>query len=318
MFDVEVASQEVERVRRLAGDVVETRDTRWFLRRAACGDCVLRQSDSEGGRCGLHAEHGLEAKPQRCQDFPFRALRTAAGTFLGASFACQAIVEGHGPMVGAATANPTARDLPAVPLAPGHPFHLATYLEWESLVLRRMGERGRDGLAGAAGELAARVGSVASADSVSRALRTLEHSLLTLAEGPWSEPGGEERLDAMLVALQEGGKYASSVVEGRVDVADVRRRWEVPWSQWPLALPFFEHLLFRKYLLEGPDVLSRVASLPILADLLQFWALARAEAPSRAHVHWAIRQLEQRLTFHARGGEAFFGHFAAAYQARLP
>lgn len=316
-FDVELESVEVATIAGLVPDSTTERQRRWFLRRTECGDCVWHRPQRENGQCGLHANYGQEAKPARCRDFPFRAVSTPAGTFVGASFACQAIAEGHGPRLSAGTSSPRPRALPEVPLAPGHPFRLETYLEWECHIQTRMTEQGRAGLAIAARELAASVGQVAEPERLKAALQKLEGSLLALAEGPWNMPGGEERLDALLLAHESGGRFYSRVAGTTVDVGEVRRRWEEPWTLWPLAHPFFEHLIFRKYLLEGPDVLSRVASLPTLADLLQFWALVHARSPSRSDLNWALRQLEQRLTFHARGGEAFMGHFAAAYLDRF-
>lgn len=46
--------------------------------------------------CALHREYGLENKPQACIDFPFRFVDTPAGTYVGASFVCTAILEEHG------------------------------------------------------------------------------------------------------------------------------------------------------------------------------------------------------------------------------
>lgn len=46
--------------------------------------------------CGLHREYGPENKPQACIDFPFRFVDTPAGTFVGVSFVCTAILEEHG------------------------------------------------------------------------------------------------------------------------------------------------------------------------------------------------------------------------------
>lgn len=46
--------------------------------------------------CALHREYGAENKPQACIDFPFRYVDTPAGTFVGVSFVCTAILEEHG------------------------------------------------------------------------------------------------------------------------------------------------------------------------------------------------------------------------------
>jgi hypothetical protein len=97
-------------------------------------------------------------------------------------------------------------------------------------------------------------------------------------------------------------------------VAEVLERWEEPWSLWPEVQPFFEHLLFRKYLLEGPDVHARLCSLPILLQILQFLVSARSpEGGGGEDVRWALRLLEERLTFHARGLERYLGRCGEAF-----
>ena len=58
--------------------------------------CVFRQPDM---LCGIHAHHGMEAKPRVCQDFPYRFVDTPLGIHPGLSFACSAVLENHGPLV---------------------------------------------------------------------------------------------------------------------------------------------------------------------------------------------------------------------------
>lgn len=55
--------------------------------------CVFRDGDM---LCSIHREHGLEAKPRVCQDFPFRFVTTPIGVYPGLSFACTAVLENHG------------------------------------------------------------------------------------------------------------------------------------------------------------------------------------------------------------------------------
>jgi len=73
-------------------------------------DLTLRRVPAEGGgarcvyldldrRCALHVVHGPEAKPVTCRTFPFRFFDTPAGTFVGLSFACTAVLEERGELL---------------------------------------------------------------------------------------------------------------------------------------------------------------------------------------------------------------------------
>lgn len=317
-FEVKANALESRRVKRLGGeDSVQGAGSRFFLARRACGSCVFHDGSEMGG-CELHREHGARSKPRSCRDFPFRAYTTEVGTFVGASFACTAILQGHGPPTTAETVNIDPRPLPPVPLAGELAFSSATYHRWEAHVLERMRAGGEAGLEQAVVEITEELGSPAPLERRHAALDILQRCLLGLAEGTWSQ---ERELDLMLEAHVEGGAYPSRILGRTIDVALVRARWETPWGAWPQVLPFFEHLLFRKYLLEGPDVHARLCSLPTLANILQFLALAHSGYKlgevSEDDVRWALRTMEHRLTFHTQGWEGFLTHFAGAYLDRF-
>ena len=115
-------------------------------------------------------------------------------------------------------------------------------------------------------------------------------------------------------AHEQQGSYHSRLTGQTIDLARLIRRWEEPWSFWPRAVPFVEHLLFRKFLLEGPDVYSRICSLPVFVQLLQYLLLARNDdTPQEEDFLWALRMLEERLTFHSRGLQRYLGRFAALF-----
>lgn len=321
-FDVEITAAEARRILALAGGGrVEQRNERHWLRRDGCGHCTFLLPNQS---CGLHAEHGFLSKPQRCRDYPFRARSGPGGVFVGVTFTCTAVLEEHGPLISEGAVEVPVREMPAVPLAAGVPFELETYLRWEGSLLQAVREPGEEGLEATVLRLGGEVGPLGSSQAWSHARGVLFRSSLALMEGPWTDEQGEARLDGLLTAVAEGGVYSSRILEGEVDVAALSARWQTPWSLWrvPLRERFFEHLLFRKYLLEGPDVISRVASLPTLVELLQFLCLARAAAteqsqPGEAELRWALRQLEQRLTFHARGTEHFMSHFGEALRGEF-
>lgn len=64
-----------------------------FLRQREDGACIFWQSD---GRCRIHGEFGLEAKPIACQLFPFSFAPREDGVQIGLNFACQSVLENKG------------------------------------------------------------------------------------------------------------------------------------------------------------------------------------------------------------------------------
>lgn len=315
-FDVELTGPEFDNIRALAGaTAVAERENRLWMRREPCGSCNLLLARREN-RCGLQDAHGFQAKPRPCKEFPFRLRSTPGGVFVGASFACTAILEGRGPRVSAESLScepPVAMPMPE--LAPGMPFDWQRYLLWEESTLQYLRELGGVGLWRSALERSAELlgeGPVSN-PGLEGELEKLFRGLLALAEGPLEA----DPLVELLTAVAGHDRFESRLVGATVDVADVMARWQEPWEHWQVARPFFEHMLFRKYLLEGPDVHSRLCSLPLLAQLLQFLTLARSPQPSASDARWAIRQMESKLTYHARGLDGFLGRCGVAFLTNL-
>ncbi len=71
---------------------VEFRGRVW-LRQQGDGSCIFLQAD---GRCRIHAEFGLEAKPLACQMFPFVPMPGAHGIQVGMSYACPSMIHNRG------------------------------------------------------------------------------------------------------------------------------------------------------------------------------------------------------------------------------
>lgn len=65
-----------------------------FLAQREDGACVFL---GEGGRCRIHAEFGLEAKPLACQLFPFSLAPDVRRTTVGINFSCASVQESKGP-----------------------------------------------------------------------------------------------------------------------------------------------------------------------------------------------------------------------------
>ncbi|MFO0872628.1 MAG: YkgJ family cysteine cluster protein [Phycisphaerales bacterium] len=64
-----------------------------YLRQRDDGACIFLEPD---GRCRIHAEFGLEAKPIACQLFPFSFAPGPDGVAIGLNFACQSVLENKG------------------------------------------------------------------------------------------------------------------------------------------------------------------------------------------------------------------------------
>jgi Fe-S-cluster containining protein len=306
---VELSEQEARGLTEIEPASVVERDERSWLRKEGCGSCHFLV-EGEEGRCRLHSDRGAAAKPRACREFPFRAVSTPGGLFVGASFACQAIVAGIGPQVSAEMAPPTVMRLPEFPLAPGVELDWERYTRWEARVLGLLRAAGQSGLWRAALETTAElVGRpVQPTPRMEERLQALFRGLLALAEG-FSDPA---LISGLLEAHIAGSSYDSAWLGGPVEVGAILDRWREPWPLWPALQPFFEHLLFRKFLLEGPDVHSRICSLPLLAQILQFLVLARGdEGP--AGILWALRGVEERLTFHSRGLAGYLGRCGQAF-----
>lgn len=79
----------------LPGTAVEAGSTP-YLARKACGSCALLTPDH---LCAVHALAGEAAKPQACQDFPWRYVETPGGVYVGLSFVCPSVRHNRGQRV---------------------------------------------------------------------------------------------------------------------------------------------------------------------------------------------------------------------------
>lgn len=311
-LEVQLSSHEHDQLSSEHPGAVAERDGRFWLRKEACGACHFLMTSEGEGRCRLHRDQGAEAKPVPCREFPFRAMETPGGVFVGASFACRAIAQRLGPSLNNQEISVRTLAWTEVPLAPQLPMDWPRYLRWEALVGQQL-LLGPQGLWSAALEISLEVLQTPPrppSASMEADLQAAFRGLMALAEGPMDQP----TLLAFLQAHAEQGSYVSRILAAPVDIGAVMQRWEEPWSLWPEVVPFFQHLLFRKYLLEGPDVHSRICSLPILAQILEFLVLAKTPSGAdREDVFWALRVLEERLTFHARGLDGYLGRCGRAF-----
>ena len=96
--------------RELGEVTVEFRGQR-YLKQRADGGCVFLLGD---GKCRIHAEHGLEAKPLACQMFPFTLAPDAREARVGISFACASVLGNQGASLAShgAEVRRMSRDVP--------------------------------------------------------------------------------------------------------------------------------------------------------------------------------------------------------------
>lgn len=98
-FTVQLREEDLAKLReqawetRLGAPVTVEFRGRSYLRQREDGACVFWQDD---GRCRIHAEFGLAAKPIACQLFPFSFAPRPEGVQVGLSFACQSVLENRG------------------------------------------------------------------------------------------------------------------------------------------------------------------------------------------------------------------------------
>jgi len=93
-FTIELRGDDFERVQAQGWDAelgepfwVAFAGRRW-LRQRADGACIFL---GEGGKCRIHARHGLAAKPVACQLFPFSFAPGPRGAQVGVNFACVSV-----------------------------------------------------------------------------------------------------------------------------------------------------------------------------------------------------------------------------------
>lgn len=102
-FTIELRGDDFDRVRAQGWESelgapfwVDFAGRRW-LRQREDGACVFL---GEGGRCRIHARHGLEAKPIACQLFPFSFAPGPRGAAIGVNFACASVRRNAGASLG--------------------------------------------------------------------------------------------------------------------------------------------------------------------------------------------------------------------------
>ena len=180
----------------------------------------------ENTRCSVHA-----VKPMACKDFPFHAVPTPEGVFIGASFMCPAILNGLGRPVEAHREQLEARFEGVPDEQDRWPMWGEVAVDWPTY------KRLEAYLASALPQPA-------------NAVAQLGHALAT--GSPLSnEPA----------PIPDLGRLAGEMLEWI---------GETPQDGAPVdCARYLEHLLFRKTLLLPPDLFSRAAVLAIVPELVR-------------------------------------------------
>ncbi len=137
--------QQVERFRDDATVYLPTLEAR-VLRTKPDGGCVFLMPDA---RCGIHAEHGPEAKPDACQRFPYGLVATPDGGRITTEHRCPCRTLGARPWIdlveaehaltaGRGRVDADARIGPRVRLGTRRSVSWATYREQEGALLARL------------------------------------------------------------------------------------------------------------------------------------------------------------------------------------
>ena len=108
-WSVPLLPGEADRFRALAADVVPVERLRGAIHAARGGGVAVEALGGAGGRCAaladddrcvVHAAHGSDAKPLACRLFPFTFVATPSEVRVSLSFACPAVIDGEGPLLG--------------------------------------------------------------------------------------------------------------------------------------------------------------------------------------------------------------------------
>lgn len=337
-FEVEITSEERERLRhfqitlefeRAGYHPLQVRDSgRLFLEKLDGGRCTYLSPET---RCRIHETEGYAAKPLPCKDFPFHAKLTPDGVYIGLSFTCTAVAQGLGRPMEAHREELTSRfgggedaELPGTdnswPLWGEIAVDWGSYRRIEDILGSYLRDRGSVGLLIGAARLAQTVregdphlftGSGPIGAGLGQAADGLLCGLLTLTE---TAGESQERTQEVLTAFHSAGKFASSVMKGDVDLDALPTppAWFEEQSQ-----RYLEHLIFRKTLLEPPDILSRACLLPLVAHALRFYTQALGQRSGREprleDFHEALTIVEGRLMLHARGMDSYFSRIARIF-----
>lgn len=268
---------------------VEFRGQR-YLRQRDDGACVFLM---EGGRCRIHAERGLQAKPLACQLFPFVLAPGEQRTHVALSYACQSVLRNKGAALASHMAEVRALADQVPELVPSRTL-LASGLVAESMEVEALADALDRWLRDAEVPLAVRLDGFAwLAQQLGRAnfakvrgerFKDLVNLLVTalpneLPLHPIDAPTRSQRAslrqaaffrleDPKIGDLRRAGKWRAVLSQYMRSRAFAKGRGAVPATgdRWPVGATFAQ--------IEGTESMLHSPDLPAVDDLVTRWLRA--------------------------------------------
>ncbi len=291
-------------------------DGRLTLAKTEEGHCVFLDEDN---LCRVHKELGFESKPRGCAQFPASFVPTPEGLFVGMSFFCTSIQEGTG--------RPMEE-------------HQEWLQEAAESAIKRFNYKGHPGTVHVVGD---RHMNWADYQTLERELKSqlTPHNLqLPFLATPFRILGIEPTEELVTkVAPQFGSIFAGALglleaphdPEARIEIFDRMIKAQPFYSPrlgrevMPcLAIPLFEevahrflqHVLFRKFLIQG-NLLGRMGFLLVAKKMLnyqtQVHAQVRGGEPEEQDMYKALDLVEKHFLFHAFANDQWFEKLGEAY-----
>ncbi|MGE0487835.1 MAG: YkgJ family cysteine cluster protein [Vulcanimicrobiota bacterium] len=265
--------------------------------------------------CRLHSRLGARAKPRPCRGFPFILQPTPDGVVAGLSFYCPAVQRNEGRPVADFASELEELVSNSTPDILGPVKVWQASLAWPDyrdlerwLLIQPDLSHGLGRALLALGDWS--VGAVPWREALERELRGPEHDLTGWLS--WSVAAG-------LISLLEWGGQPdfwtnfTRLTEGsEVEVPSLGRTFSRGQSSPPPTQPlerFLRHLVYRKVLLDGDNLLAGLLMLLALPELLAFYASARGD------FWWAVERAEYHLVGHSQRGNAFCRSFVDSMMA---
>ncbi len=315
-------------------------DSGVFLGKRCSGGCCFLQDDN---LCALHRELGYEMKPLQCRQFPFLPVRTPSGVYVGVSFFCTAVQREHGrpiveheetivELLGNLEQKLGATEVPSdlsIPVHAGWEVDWEGYLKLEADILESLSVKP---LYETLVEAVARVCSPNAKEVMEAcALGSSRPVIVDLAK----------LFAATLIGIVEVAKpsdrpkFSQDILRGEVvrffrldEEVDCGSVWsgvaELSPLQWleKERKRYFEHLVFRKFLIQGPTIQSRLCNLLVLAIVLDFYLILSMKRASRLEPvmedwWYALDVVEGELVAHASGLEPIIELMGSAFMEAL-
>lgn len=301
----------------------------FLVKKDGDGRCQFLTNDQ---RCSIHAALGAQAKPIVCQTYPYSMAVTPDGVFVGVTFSCTSALQNSG--------RPLAEHQPELEQYLEHyttqrlgfdatPFWQNSSLSWEGYLALEKG-------------LESHFMTGCSQDLWADLLRFCAHQYETATEmGPADIDSifqtplpniaadlwpmlHQSSLMPLLMAAGADLDYAKTIfTPGEHQISLPRVGWTgssdqlqrllegVPNQTFELEISrFLSAFLFQKFLLAGGCVLTSLALLTHLPQLLRLitalLADAQGQTPELRHFQSAVQILEEDLITHSHSGDQIF------------